>query len=148
MATRGRRRQRPHGWGTLDSMAGEARSGGEDARVWVGRVRPGHEADHAAFVAWLNSDPARDIFRRKRLTEYTLVEEDSTVTVIFKAPHTGDPRIIIDFLRYPGMWPEFWEYRRGGRADNPAVADSAPGAVRVHWRRDGPTGPSAGEPAR
>jgi hypothetical protein len=128
-------------------MAGEVGPSGEDARVWVGRVRPGHEADHAAFVAWLNSDQARDIFRRKRLTEYTLVEEDGMVTVIFKAPHTGDPRIMIDFLRYPGVWPEFWEFRQGGRVEDLDRMDTTTGAVRVHWRREEAARPSTREPA-
>jgi hypothetical protein len=127
-------------------MAGEVGPGREDARVWIGRVRPGRETDHAAFVAWLNSDKARDIFRRKRLTEYTLVEADGNVTVTFKARHTGDPRIMIDFLRYPGMWPEFWEFREGGRAEDLDVADPASGAVRVHWRRDEAAGSSPREP--
>ena len=143
---RGCRRQRTHGWGTLDSMAGEVRPGDEDTRVWIGQVKPGYETDQAAFVAWLNSDKARDIFRRKRLTEYTLVEEDGTVTVVFKAPHTGDPRIMIDFLRYPGMWPEFWEFRQGGRAEDLDLADTAKGAVRVHWRREEAARPSPTEP--
>jgi len=77
-------------------------SAGEDTRVWVGRVASGHEAEHAHFVEWLNGPEAVSIFRRRRLTEYVLTEEDGTVTVVFKAPHTGDPRIMIDFLRYPG----------------------------------------------
>jgi hypothetical protein len=109
-------------------------SAGEDTRVWIGRVARGHEAEHARFLEWLNGPEAESIFRRRRLTEYLLSEEDDgTVTVVFKAPHTGDPRIMIDFLRYPGVWPEYWEFIRGGRAED-APEQSA--GVKVHWRRD------------
>jgi hypothetical protein len=110
-------------------------SAGEDTRVWIGRVTSGHAAEHAHFLEWLNGPEAESIFVRRRLTEYLLTEEDGTVTVVFKAPHTGDPRIMIDFLRYPGLWPEYWEFVRGGRAED-EPASSSPGAVtRVHWRR-------------
>jgi hypothetical protein len=104
----------------------------EDTRVWIGRVEPGREADHARFVEWLNGDEAKSIFRRRRLNEYRLVENDGTLTVIFKAPHTGDPRLMIDFLRYPGVWPEFWQFVSSGR---PEDVDEHAGAVKVHWRR-------------
>ena len=96
---------------------------------------PGREAEHTAFLAWLNSDEAHEIFRRRRLTEYLLEERDGQITVLFKAPHTGDPRVMIDFLRYPGLWPDFWEFVRGGRAeDEPSIAMDA-ASVKVHWRR-------------
>jgi hypothetical protein len=111
-------------------------SAGEDTRLWVGRVANGFEADHARFVEWLNGPEAESIFRRRRLTEYELTEENGTVTVVFKAPRTGDPRIMIDFLRYPGLWPDFWEFVRGGRAEDEAVPSPPPSAVKVHWRRE------------
>ena len=105
---------------------------GEDTRVWIGRVSPGHEAEHQQFVEWLNGPEAAEIFRRRRLTEYELSEHDGTVRVVFKAPHTGDPRILIDFLRYPGIWPNFWEFVEGGRpVDTPEA-----GVTRVHWKRN------------
>jgi hypothetical protein len=100
----------------------------EDTRVWVGRIERGREADHAQFVEWLNGDEARSVFRRRRLSEYQLVENDGIVSVTFKAPHTGDPRIMIDFLRYPGMWPDFWQFER---ASDPVQG----GDIKVHWRR-------------
>jgi len=107
-------------------------SAGEDTRVWVGRISSGHEAEHQQFIDWLNGPEAAELFRRRRLTEYQLTEDNGEVTVVFKAPHTGDPRIMIDFLRYPGLWPEYWEFLRGGRPDDvPVTAD---GQVRVHWR--------------
>ena len=119
-------------------MSAEAAPRREDTGVWIGRIQAGREADHARFIHWLNSEAAQDIFRRRRLNEYTLLEEDGTVTVIFKAPHTGDPRILIDFLRYPGLWPEYWEFVRSGR-DEEAPVPNAPGpAGRVHWRREEP----------
>lgn len=104
---------------------------GEDARIWVGRVASGHEEEHERFIEWLNGPEAEAIFRRRRLTEYELTEANGTVTVLFKAPHTGDPRIMIDFLRYPGLWPEYWEFVRGGRAD--PRQEPPQGTVRVHW---------------
>jgi hypothetical protein len=108
----------------------------EDTRVWIGRVQSGHEVEHAAFVEWLNGSEAQSIFRRRRLSEYLLTEQAGTVTVVFKAPHTGDPRLMIDFLRYPGLWPEYWEFVRGGRAeDEPPPLDSPTSAIKVHWRR-------------
>lgn len=109
-------------------------SAGEDTRVWIGRITPGRESEHQQFVDWLNGPEAAEIFRRRRLTEYQLSEHNGGLTVVFKAPHTGDPRIMIDFLRYPGVWPEFWEFERGGRAEETPAADG--GNVRVHWRRD------------
>jgi hypothetical protein len=111
----------------------------EDTRVWIGRVAAGHEAEHARFIDWLNGPEAADIFRRRRLNEYLLMEEDGTVTVVFRAPHTGDPRLMIDFLRYPGLWPAFWEFVRGGRADDEPPPALPATATRVHWRRDSET---------
>jgi len=111
----------------------EEASAGEDTRIWVGRVKSGHEAEHERFMQWLNGPEAASIFRRRRLTEYRLSEGDGTVTVVFKAPHTGDPRIMIDFLRYPGLWPDYWEFVRGGQPDTEPVP--ADGVVKVLWRR-------------
>ena len=111
---------------------------GEDTRIWVGRISSAHEAEHQRFVEWLKGPEAAAIFRRRRLTEYELTEDDGTVTVVFKAPHTGDPRIMIDFLRYPGVWPDYWEFVRGGRAEDSPASPST-GTVRVHWRADAQT---------
>jgi hypothetical protein len=111
----------------------EEASAGEDTRIWVGRVKSGHQAEHERFVQWLNGPEAASIFRRRRLTEYRLSEGGGTVTVLFKAPHTGDPRIMIDFLRYPGLWPDYWEFVRGGQPDTESLP--ADGVVKVQWRR-------------
>jgi hypothetical protein len=119
-------------------VSAEATPRREDTGVWIGRIQAGREAEHARFIQWLNSEAAQDIFRRRRLNEYTLLEEDGTVTVIFKAPHTGDPRILIDFLRYPGLWPEYWEFVRSGRDDEEPPPKAASSNVRVHWRREEP----------
>lgn len=110
-------------------------SPGEDTRVWVGRVASGHEAEHSQFLEWLNGPEAESIFRRRRLTEYRLTEENGTLTVVFKAPHTGDPRIMIDFLRYPGLWPAYWEFVRGGQAEEEPASSSPDATIKVHWRR-------------
>ncbi len=99
--------------------------------MWIGRIQPGAEAEHERFLEWLNSDDAHEVFRRRRLTEYVLSESDGMVTIVFKAPHTGDPRIMIDFLRYPGLWPDFWDFLSGG-TEPPEVPA---GTVKVHWRR-------------
>jgi hypothetical protein len=109
-------------------------SAGEDTRVWIGRVASGHAPDHARFLEWLNGEEAESIFRRRRLTEYLLSEENGNLTVVFKAPHTGDPRIMIDFLRYPGMWPDYWQFERAGRAEDVPAAPPASN-IKVHWRR-------------
>ena len=114
-------------------MSPEAGEAGEDTRVWIGHVSGGHEQEHQQFIEWLSGPEAQSIFRRRRLTEYELTEDNGTVTVVFKAPHTGDPRIMIDFLRYPGLWPDYWEFVRGGRAEDESLPAS--GTVRVHWRR-------------
>ena len=108
-------------------------SAGEDTRVWIGHISSGREADSERFIEWLNGPEAESIFRRRRLTEYQLTEDSGTVMIVFKAPHTGDPRLMIDFLRYPGLWPEYWEFVRGGRAEDEPLPTS--GTVRVHWRR-------------
>lgn len=114
-------------------MPPEAAPGEEDTRVWVGHIGAGHDAEQQRFIEWLKGPEAESIFLRRRLTEYQLSEDNGEVTVIFKAPHTGDPRLMIDFLRYPGMWPDYWEFVRGGQdAEASAIK---PGTVRVHWRR-------------
>ncbi len=112
-------------------MAANAPSG-EDTRVWIGKVRAGSELEHERFLEWLQGPEAQEIFRRRRLNEYVLSQEDGTVTIVFKAPHTGDPRIMIDFLRYPGLWPDFWEFVQGG-TEPPELPEQA---IRVHWQRD------------
>lgn len=103
----------------------------EDARVWIGRLEPGHDAEHAQFLQWLNGPEAHELFRRRRLSEYTLAEHEGQLKIIFKAPHTGDPRIMIDFLRYPGLWPSYWQFERGGGLDD---ASASPTDIKVHWR--------------
>jgi hypothetical protein len=100
----------------------------EDSRIWNGRLEDGHADEHERFVGWLNSADAQEVFRRRRLTEYTLAQDGDKLMVTFKAPHTGDPRIMIDFLRYPGLWPEYWLFEN---SDMQAPS----GSVRVHWRR-------------
>ena len=101
-----------------------------DTRVWIGRIDPDRHADHERFVEWLHGEEAASIFRRRRLTAYTLAEDGDRVTVTFSAPRTGDPRIMIDFLRYPGMWPEFWQF------ESAAPREGEAGDVRVQWRAD------------
>lgn len=105
----------------------------QDTRVWIGHLARGREAEHEQFVAWLNSDAAHDIFKRRRLTEYALWQDGASIRVVFKAPHTGDPRLMIDVLRYPGLWPDFWEFERAG---GPGDVISE-GENKVHWHAAG-----------
>lgn len=106
-----------------------------DTRVWIGRVRSDSMAEHEQFIAWLGTDEAREVYRRRRLVEYALYERNGQLSVIFRAPHTGDPRIMIDFLRYPGMWPQFWEFERAGGAAEAELVEADGSAARVSWRR-------------
>ena len=92
------------------------RSAGEDTRVWIGRVSSGHEADHTRFVEWLNGAEAESVFRRRRLTEYLVVDRAGTITVIFKAPHTLAP----DRLSQTGR-REFRHLLRGHNLELTAV---------------------------
>ncbi|HEV7662242.1 MAG TPA: hypothetical protein VGQ62_01810 [Chloroflexota bacterium] len=108
-------------------------SAAEDTRVWVGRIASGREADHATFLDWLAGPEAESIFMRRRLTEYTVHQQGDIVTVVFKAPRTGDPRVMIDFLRYPGMWPEFWQFDHAAASLDAVSVD--PSTLKVHWRR-------------
>jgi hypothetical protein len=100
----------------------------DDTRVWNGHLEAGHDAEHERFVSWLNSPDGAEVFRRRRLTEYTLTQDGDRLRVEFKAPHTGDPRVMIDFLRYPGLWPDYWVF--DSSEDQPT-----PGDVKVHWQR-------------
>ena len=100
----------------------------EDSRTWNGHLEAGHDAEHERFIAWLNSPDAQEVFRRRRLNEYTVRQDSDKLSVAFTAPHTGDPRIMIDFLRYPGLWPEYWIFES-------SASDSNLGDVRVHWKR-------------
>jgi hypothetical protein len=120
---------------TLSAVQQPGDAAPEDSRIWVGRIRTGSEGEHEQHVAWLGSTEAQDVFRRRRLTEYALSEADGQVFVVFKAARTGDPRIMIDFLRYPGLWPEYWEFERGGRLEDIAPEDGPRGTRRVFWRR-------------
>ena len=113
----------------MPSEAAEA----EDTRVWIGRLASGHAAEHEQFLEWLRGPEAEETFRRRRLTEYRLSQDGDSIRVVFKAPRTGDPRIMIDFLRYPGLWPEYWEFERGGQVDDMPEDDGD--HVKVHWRR-------------
>lgn len=114
-------------------MADGAQPPREDVRLWIGTVAAGREAEHEQLVEWLGGPEAAEVFRRRRLTEYALFQSGTEVTVAFKAPHTGDPRIMIDFLRYPGVWPEFWQFARAGGAAE--LAGIVLSTRRVHWQK-------------
>jgi hypothetical protein len=107
----------------------------EDARVWAGRIVEGKRPDHERFLEWLAGDDGADLFQRRRLTEYVLYEEGDQLTVVFRAPHTGDPRIMIDFLRYPGAWPDIWQFERGGLPTEDDERETPTRTRRFHWRR-------------
>lgn len=101
-------------------------------RVWLGRVRPGREAEHEAFVAWLRSPEAAGWFGRY-LDGYTLRQADGELEVVLRA---DEPLDFIRFLRLPKLWPSFWEYVGAG----PPGALGPNAEVRVAWERP------AGEP--
>lgn len=103
---------------------------------WLGHVQDGHEDVHEAFVEWLRGPEAAEIMRRRRLVSYSLCQEGRQLTVRLETPPRDDPRVVIDFLRYPGMWPPFWEFERGGPAAPTPGAACPSGDERIRWRRD------------
>lgn len=106
----------------------------EHARVWLGRVAPGKEAEHEAFVAWLRSGEAQSQFARYLLTGYSLYQADDRLKVVMRAE---EPLAFIRFLRNARMWPSCWEFVAAGRGDHPGPDLSEEhGQVRVDWRRD------------
>ena len=96
-------------------------------RTWTGRIRPGAEAEHERFVAWLASDEGRTMLGRTLLTGYRLAEADGRITVRLSAE---EPPPIIRFLRHHRFWPEFWEFESAdpGRAVGPGARE------RLAWR--------------
>ena len=104
----------------------------EGTRVWRGRVKSGARAEHERFVAWLNTDEARQQYAKFLLTGYTLAEDGDALTITLAAE---EPPPIIRFLRNPRMWPEIWEFESAG-AGGPTSGQDGAGTVRVRWRRE------------
>lgn len=100
----------------------------QGTRVWRGRVKPGHDAEHEQFVTWLQTDEAKLQYAKYLLTGYSLAQQGDDLTVTLSAE---EPPPIIRFLRNQRMWPEYWEYLSAGGAG----ADVPDEAVRVCWRR-------------
>jgi hypothetical protein len=73
---------------------------------WAGRLRPGGEAEHAAFLAFLRSPEGHDLLARYGLQRYTLARQGERIAVRFA---TASPPRAIGFLRNPRAWPEAWE---------------------------------------
>jgi hypothetical protein len=97
-------------------------------RTWTGRVRPGAEAEHEGFVAWLASDQGHSFLARSLLTSYLLAEENGRVTVTLGA---DEPPPIVRFLRNPRFWPDFWDFESAER--NQTVGPNA--LERVVWQK-------------
>ena len=101
----------------------------DGTRVWHGRVKPEHRAEHEQFIAWLGTDEARVQYAKYLLNGYSLAQQGDDLTISMTA---SEPPPIIRFLRNPRMWPDYWEYlSAGGSAD-----DVPEEAVRVRWRRE------------
>lgn len=107
-----------------------------DVGAWVGKLEPGHQEEHANFRDWLRSDEAADIFRRRRLTGYDLYDDGASVVVVLRAPHTGDPRLMVDALRYPGLWPTYWTFEHAGGSGEEDAARERGLARHVHWQAE------------
>jgi hypothetical protein len=101
----------------------------DGTRVWRGRVKPEHRAEHEQFVAWLGTDEARVQYAKFLLNGYSLAQQGDDLTITMTA---SEPPPIIRFLRNPRMWPDYWEYLSAG-----APTDDVPEeTVRVRWRRE------------
>ncbi len=97
---------------------------------WIGRVKPGAENRHKAYLEWLQTREAASIFSRYLLDAYRLSQRNEYIEVAFQS---RDPAAIIRFLRHSQMWPSFWEYL--GADWPPAAAGAEDGRVLVEWRR-------------
>ena len=104
-------------------------------REWRGRVKPGAEAAHERFVAWLNSDEARALIARYPLSEYRLEQRGDALTVTMTAT---EPTGLVRFLRWDRMWPpDVWEFEGAARPEGELPPPESLGpSLRVHWRRD------------
>ena len=100
----------------------------EGTRVWRGRVKDGAREKHERFVAWLNTDEARQQCAKFLLTGYTLAEDGDALTITLAAE---EPPPIIRFLRNRRFWPDFWVFESADRAS--ALGPDAP--QRVAWRK-------------
>jgi hypothetical protein len=100
----------------------------EGTRVWHGRVKPEHRAEHEQFVQWLGTDEAEAQYAKFLLNGYSLAQQGDDLTITMTA---SEPPPIIRFLRNPRMWPEYWEYVSAGGDPSDVPEES----VRVHWRR-------------
>ena len=94
---------------------------------WVGRVAPGAEAEHAAFVAGLEAPEVERAFRANGVTRYELIQAGDRLQVVFRARSPADA---VKFLRYKRLWPEFWVWESADAEHFPA------GETRFLWARD------------
>jgi hypothetical protein len=101
----------------------------EGTRIWRGRVKPEHRAEHETFVEWLGTDEAKLQYAKFLLTGYTLAQQGDDLTISMSAE---EPPPIIRFLRNPRMWPDYWEYLSAGSG---AASDVSEDAVRIRWRK-------------
>ena len=83
---------------------------------WSGRVQPGAEQQHEAFVAGLRTPESAELLGKYSLTEYALYQDGDALDVIFKSEK---PAIIAGFLKNKRMWPDYWEFAAPGQTDIP-----------------------------
>jgi len=83
---------------------------------WSGRVQPGAEQQHEAFVAELRTPASAELLGKYSLTEYAMYQEGAALDVVFKSEK---PPIIAGFLKNKRMWPDYWEFDAPGETDVP-----------------------------
>jgi len=100
---------------------------------WAGRLRPGGEAEHAAFLAFLRSPEGNDLLIRYGVQSYTLARQGERIAVRFAA---GSPPRVIAFLRHPRAWPAVWELDPEARGELAARGlGPEDGEIQFDWSR-------------
>ena len=83
---------------------------------WSGRVQPGAEQQHEAFVAGLRTPESAELLGKYSLTEYAMYQDGSALDVVFKSEK---PPILAGVLKNKRMWPDYWEFEAPGDMDVP-----------------------------
>ncbi len=94
---------------------------------WLGRVAPGAEAEHEAFVARLGSAEVERALCATGVTRYTLTQSGDRLHVRFS---TRTPPDAVKLLRFKRLWPDFWQWEGADPGGFPADA-----VTRFAWQR-------------